>query len=77
VIIVTKRDYVKIQIDTLPESVVERVIEFISFQKYRLGLHSNDTEYLSSIPGMVESIKAAASEPLSEGTPASEINFNV
>lgn len=27
---------------------------------------ADDTEYLESIPGMVESIKAAASEPISE-----------
>lgn len=28
-----------------------------------------ETIYLNSIPGMVESIKAAAAEPLSKGTP--------
>jgi len=68
------RDYVKAQIDILPEIAIQKIIEFISFQKY---LHSNDTEYLTSIPGMVESIRAAASEPLEDGTPASEVNFNV
>jgi len=73
----TKRDYVKIQIDALPESVIERIIEFISFQKYNLGLHSNDTEYLVSIPGMVESIKAAAAESLQDGISASEVDFDV
>ena len=36
-----------------------------------------ETLYLQSIPGMVESIKAAAAEPLAEGVSASEINFDV
>ena len=36
-----------------------------------------ETLYLSSIPGMVQSIKAAAAEPLTEGTDASEVRFDV
>ena len=36
-----------------------------------------ETLYLQSIPGMVESIKAAAAEPLKDGTPASEVDFDV
>jgi PHD/YefM family antitoxin component YafN of YafNO toxin-antitoxin module len=36
-----------------------------------------ETLYLQSIPGMVESIKAAAAEPLEFGVPASEVDFNV
>ena len=36
-----------------------------------------ETLYLNSIPGMVESIKAAAAEPLELGIPASEIEFDV
>jgi len=36
-----------------------------------------ETLYLSSIPGMVESIKAAAAEPLEVGTPASEVSWDV
>ena len=36
-----------------------------------------ETLYLQSIPGMVESIKAAAAEPLEDGIPASEVNFDV
>jgi len=71
------RDYVKTQIDILPETAIDRIIEFISFQKYRLGLYDSDTDYLSSIPGMVESIKAAAAEPLEDGIFASEVDFNV
>jgi len=34
-----------------------------------------ETLYLNAIPGMVESIKEAASEPLEIGIPASEIEF--
>ena len=36
-----------------------------------------ETLYLHSIPGIVESIKAAAAEPLELGIPVSEIDFNV
>ncbi|MCL1875104.1 MAG: type II toxin-antitoxin system Phd/YefM family antitoxin [Synergistaceae bacterium] len=36
-----------------------------------------ETLYLCSIPGMVESIKAAASEPLEYGVPAEEVDFGV
>ena len=34
-----------------------------------------ETLYLSSIPGMVDRIKGAAAEPLSEGVPAEEIEW--
>ncbi|MDR1962409.1 MAG: type II toxin-antitoxin system Phd/YefM family antitoxin [Planctomycetaceae bacterium] len=36
-----------------------------------------ETLYLQSIPGMVESIKAAAAEPLELGTDAAEVDWNV
>jgi PHD/YefM family antitoxin component YafN of YafNO toxin-antitoxin module len=36
-----------------------------------------ETMYLHSIPGMTESIKAAAAEPLAHGVPASEVDFGV
>jgi prevent-host-death family protein len=36
-----------------------------------------ETLYLHSIPGMVQSIKDAAAEPLSEGIDASEVDFDV
>ena len=36
-----------------------------------------ETLYLQSIPGMTESIKASAAEPLEYGTPASEVDFGV
>ncbi|MDJ0898509.1 MAG: type II toxin-antitoxin system Phd/YefM family antitoxin [Xenococcus sp. MO_188.B8] len=34
-----------------------------------------ETIYLNSIPGMVESIREAAAEPLSEGTPLEELDW--
>jgi addiction module RelB/DinJ family antitoxin len=36
-----------------------------------------ETLYLQSVPGMVESIKTAADEPLDVGIPASKVNFDV
>jgi len=69
----TSRDYVRAQLDTLPESVIERVVEFISFQKYSLGLYDNDTDYLMSVPGMAEKIKSGLNTPLSDCVPLSEV----
>ena len=60
------REYAKTQIDTLPDKAVERVIEFISFQRYSLGLFDSDDDYLASIPGMTESIIEGMATPLSE-----------
>ena len=73
----TTREYLKTQIDILPEMAISRVWEFVQFQKYSIGLYDNDTEYLSSIPGMVSSIKTAAKEPLEEGIDADSVDFNV
>jgi len=67
------RDYAKTQLDSLPEEVIEKVIEFISFQKFNIGMYDNDTEYITSIPGMTEKIKAGMDTPLSECIPMSEV----
>jgi len=67
------RDYVKTQIDILPDDVVEKVIEFISFQKFNIGMYDNDTDYLNSIPGMTDIIKAGMNTPLSECVPMDEV----
>ena len=56
------REFAKAQMDILPESAIEKVIEFILFQNWL----SNDDEYLASIPGMTESIKEGLATPLSE-----------
>ena len=69
----SNRDYAKIQIDSLPDNAVEKVIEFISFQRFSLGLFDSDDEYLASIPGMTESIKEGLSTPLSECVPLSQV----
>jgi len=71
------RDYAKIQLDTLPEDVIEKVIEFISFQKFSIGMYDNDTDYLNSIPGMTEKIKEGMNTPLSECVPMSEVWVDV
>ena len=67
------RDYAKTQLDTLPEDVIEKVIEFITFQKFSIGMYDNDTDYLNSIPGMSEKIKEGMNTPLSECVPMSEV----
>lgn len=69
------REYIISQLDTLPESVIEMIQRLIYSQKCNPDLFDNDTDYLSSIPGMVDSIKAAAAEPLADGVPASEVDF--
>jgi len=66
------REYVKKQADILPESIIEGIAEFISFQRYRLG-YEDDTDYLLSVPGMEQKIDAALAEPLSESLAVSEI----
>ena len=68
-----KLEYAKSQLDTLPENVVDKVIEFISFQRFSLGLYDDDDEYLASISGMTESIKEGLATPLSECVPLSKV----
>ncbi len=69
----SSREYVKGQIDVLPDSVIEKIREFISFQRYSLGIFDNDTDYLNSIPGMSESIRRGIETPLSECLDVSEV----
>ena len=69
----SSREYVKTQIDMLPDNAVAKVIEFISFQRFSLGLYDSDDEYLASIPGMTESIQEGLNTPLSECVPISEV----
>jgi hypothetical protein len=69
----TDRDYVKKQIDTLPDGAIERLLEFISFQKYSLGLYDDDTDYLLSVPGMAEKIQSGFNTPLADCVPLSEV----
>jgi hypothetical protein len=67
------REYVKGQIDILPENVLENLVEFISFQRFSLGLYDSDTDYLLSVPGMTDTIRAGLGTPLSECVPLSEV----
>jgi hypothetical protein len=60
------REYLKMQIDTLPEAALEGIVEYISFRKFHLGLFEDDTEYLTSIPGMAEIIQKGKATPLEE-----------
>jgi len=69
----TNREYIKTQIDTLPEGVLDKIVEFITFQRFTLGLYDNDTDYLISVPGMAEIIKDGLETPLSECLPLSEV----
>ena len=69
----TTREKIITQLDALPENVLEKIVEFISFQKYSLALHDNDTDYLTSIPGMVKSIKEGMNTPLSDCVPLSKV----
>ena len=69
----SNRDYVVSQIERLPDSALEKVREFISFQMFSLGLFDSDDEYLTAIPGMSDSIKEGLAIPVSECVPITEI----
>ncbi len=69
----TNRDYAKAQLDALPENAIDKVLEFISFQKYSLGLHDSDTDYLLSVPDMAEKIRAGLNTPVAECVSLSEV----
>jgi hypothetical protein len=65
----TVREMVKSEIDTLPDEVIDKIQEYVLFQKYRIGISEDDAAYLNSIPGMMDSIKKGLETPLSECTP--------
>jgi hypothetical protein len=62
----SRKELLMTQINSLPDSVVEKVLEFVAFQRYSLGLFDNDTDYLNSIPGMAESIVRGMKTPVHE-----------
>jgi hypothetical protein len=76
-IYVTSIEYAKTQLDSLPESAIENILEFIRFQRFTLGLYDDDTDYLMSIPGMADKIKDGMNTPLSECIPLAEVWSNV
>ena len=73
----TAREYMKTQADTLPEQVIEKVLEFISFQKFSLNLPYSDQDYLESIPAMNDIIKEGLATPLSECITLSDVRKGV
>ncbi|GHS85193.1 hypothetical protein AGMMS49957_00770 [Synergistales bacterium] len=62
----SEREYLKIQIDRLPDGVIKHIQEYVSFQLYSLGMFDNDTDYLNSIPGMADMITQGLATPISE-----------
>ena len=52
----------------------DKVVVLLSLEEWD---NIQETLYLQSIPGMTESIKAAAVEPLAKGIDALEIDFDV
>jgi hypothetical protein len=67
------REQIRAEIDNLPDETVNSILEFILFQKYRLGLFEDDSAYLASLPGMAESIRQGREVPLSDCAPLSEV----
>lgn len=62
----SNKELLKAEIEMLPEDILDKVMEFVKFQKFLEGLYDNDTDYLSSIPGMQDSIIEGMNTPLSE-----------
>jgi hypothetical protein len=69
----TNREYIKSQVDELPDNILEKLAEFITFQRFTLGLYDNDTDYLMAVPGMAEKIREGLNTPLSECVSLSEV----
>ena len=45
----SSREYIKSEIDTLPDSVINKILEFISFQKFSIGLFEHDKAVIRDI----------------------------
>ena len=69
----SSREYIISQINTLPDSIIERIQAFIAYQKFSTGLFDSDDDYLASIPGMTESIKEGLETQLSECVSVSDV----
>jgi len=65
----SNREYVIEQINILPDNVIDKIQEFIEYQKFSIGIFDSDDEYLASIPGMTESIKDGLATPLTDCVP--------
>ena len=73
----SSREYMKAQAETLPEQVIEKVLEFISFQKFSLDLPFSDQDYLESIPCMNQVLTEGLATPLSECISLSDVRKGV
>jgi hypothetical protein len=71
--IMSAREYMKVQAETLPEQVVTEVLDFISFRKFSLNMQESDQDYLESVPVMNEILLEGMDTPLSECVPLSEV----
>ena len=69
----TIQETVKKEIDTLSTEALYAVRDFLLFQKYRDILEMDDITYLTSIPGMKDSIKEGIKTPVSECVPLSDV----
>ena len=45
----SSREYIKSEIDTLPDTILVKLQEFITFQKFSLGLFEHDKKIISDI----------------------------
>jgi len=61
------------EIENLPEENVGMLRQFVLFLKHRNELTLDDSAYLSSIPGMMDSIEEGVSTPLSECVPLEKV----
>jgi len=57
------------EIENLPEENVGILQQFVLFLKHRNELALDDSVYLSSIPGMMDSIEEGVNTPMSECVP--------
>jgi len=76
------RDYIIQQVDILPEGILEKIREFIRFQRFSMGLYENDMpdidqNYLESIPKMNAILKEGLATPLSECLSLSDVQNGV
>ena len=69
----TIRESIKKDIDSLPDDVVYALKDYILFHKYRHLLDDDDTAYLSSIPGMNQSVREGVETPISECVPLTKV----
>ena len=67
------KEYIIEQINTLPPAALDRLADFIAYQKFTFGMYDDDTAYLNSIPGMAEKIKQGIDTPLSECKDITEV----